>query len=226
MDPGNHPDDAALSEMTVAQIFLDAVKHAAHDIEFTENTVTWALDMEKNSHPWDAFPLNLLCQYLRTPVAVTLCHPTAKWIFVSLTANGAAISCVNLASDVRSAHDQVRTAFRVELVGHSFVVVVRNGKAELLQSFMGEFTLGRNLLHHQACFDPDFLGQNLSALSSAKIRRELFKKDVSEYDIKTCERAPIKTDLEIWNVLFRRAASGLESYRYLRSRCKVAAGGT
>jgi len=226
MDPGNYPDDAALSEMTIAQIFLDAVKHAAHDIEFTENTVTWALDIEKNSHPWDAFSLDLVCRYLRTPVNVTLCHPTAKWIFNSLTANGTAISCVNLASDVSNAHAQERTAFRVELVGHSFVVVVRNGNAELLQSFMGEFTLGRNLLQHQAPFDLDSLGQNLSALSSANVRQQLFKKDVSEYNIKTCERAPIKTDLEIWNVLFRRATSGLESYRSLRSRCNVATEGT
>jgi hypothetical protein len=225
MDPGNHPDDAALSKMTVAQIFLDAVKHAAHDIEFAENTVTWALDMEKNSHPWNEIPLGLLCQWLRAPAAVTLCHPTANWIFGSLTAYGTAISCLNLASDVSNAHAQERTAFRVELAGHSFVVVVRNGKAELLQSFMSKFALGRNLLQHQVCFDPDFLGQNLGALSSAQVRRQLFKEDVGEYSIRTCERAPIKTDLEIWNVLFRRAVSGLESYRYLRSRCNVAAEG-
>jgi hypothetical protein len=111
-------------------------------------------------------------------------------------------------------------------VGHSFVVIIRNGKAEVLQSFMGEFTLGRNLLQHQACFDPDFLGRDLSALSSVEVRQRLFKKNVSEYNIKACERAPIKTDLEIWNALFRRAASGLESYRSLRSRCNVAAEGT
>lgn len=221
MDPRNPPDDTELAKMTVAQILLDALRRATHGLAVTEHMVTWALDHIEPAH-LQGVPPELCRRMFLNPLSMTRCHGTAQRLFRDLTVAGAATRCANPASDVRSAHARKPTAFRIQLEGHSVFIVVRNGEAELLQSFEGKYTLGQNLLHQQSCVDFDCLVHDLNNLRSQEARERLFVEDVAKVHLdEGSEMAPLKADREIWEGSSALVKNRLEPYLALRTQFRL-----
>jgi hypothetical protein len=120
----------------------------------------------------------------------------------------------NLVSHIATAaENRERVAFHVRFLDHEFIIIVRNGVAEILQSFQGVYSFGWCLMRHGTPYLPTLLQHELSGIASPDVQQRLFFHALRE-DSPRAEynHALLKTDKEIWEALYAEAVPGLACY--------------
>jgi hypothetical protein len=236
MDLKNAPEQRELTELTVGRICLDVCRGAQSkcdiDGELTQDLVTWALVMDLRVDPHTADGLSQQDRRLLYEPP-TNCGHTANKIFSKLTTEAKVPGAFpNLGQHLANAaqapkppgapkvaKNRRRMAFHVRILNHEFVIIVRNGKTKILQSFEGGYSFGQYLLMENTVYSLALLQNYLNHIILPYVQIQLFGYLLipNSYDhIARYDYATLKTDKEIWEALYADAVSGLLCYKSVR----------
>jgi hypothetical protein len=229
-----------LGEMTLAEICIHVAEEAAKKAgvvgEITEDLLAFTMDVADEI---SSFGQNSALKIVADPLAFTFCRHTAARLFSLFGAEDADLSYEftpfgtlaqqrsdtigllrELAGIVRRAvANREPTIFQIKYANHEFVVVARNGRAELLQSFMTKYTLGWSLKNNVP-LDPveiegvllDMPGQSKAALETQRLHFGACLKNDSADVVFGYKKASLATDNTIHQRLRDRMEKNLRIY--------------
>jgi hypothetical protein len=229
--------------MSVVEIIHDLAQALMSELGIdgapTDNIVSFAIDI--CAEEVDYYPKEILARLPDEPEHASLCHTTADRLFSMLgrepvemgvafapaappSSRGIAQVARDLARDVHAAvRASQRKVYRIKFANHSFVVVVRNQKVELFQSYQWRYGVGVGM---QGQLDSDLAILCLATMAwdgdAAREAQELafgvaldpgLSREVLAY-----KRATLVSDDLLVSRLRERMRSGISYYKALRVR--------
>lgn len=214
------PEAPTLSEMTIATLCLEVCRAAqlrcgiSGDLD--ARVVTCALTT-RPSQLTSVPPSDQRHYFVENQRLTAHCGFTAQRLFCELATSEEGSGVVaSLASHVlTAAESQQRLIFHVKYYNHEFIIVIRDGIVEILQSFWLKYSLGELLKSYTTAWSPEVLREYLYKITWPDVQEELFFQRLNPDDREVYIYGPLKTDTEIWKILFDEAVTNLNGCRSL-----------
>lgn len=230
---------------TIPEMITDTLRSVMRELaipgEPTEDVLTFALDVSRD----DFFPEEFLPQLLASPQSAAFCRTTAARLFTLLRAEPVEDTFVYVPAPALSSIERRREVYehsfrlskdfsrivavrlgavwKVKYSNHEFVVVVKGGRPDLLQSFQGlrGYGVGRSVEFTKSlrAGEVEYLLATMAAggVLAERVHEALFGQALNAEvaDVFAFEKASLASDLEIVSRLRERMYASLGYYKEL-----------